>query len=203
VVFLAMRYPAFAEYPYSGYFGVSRTKTTSEDAKLICAIHFFLQYDDGRADEYVLDVQTFQKEKKVVFMRSGITNCTYVTSRKTEFCSTTELNASGETKYDFFNYIVNIDQIEVVSLMFNDSVSYNEFVLSESKEYKAEAFPNAIPFWDPKCPYHSETTLAPYLRDLNTMTQEETEKIQSVQADNFNGMRDTAAEVSKILSPTY
>lgn len=194
---------AFADYPYTGYFDYSGEKQHPKNAPLMCALHFFLQHDDGVAEDYILDVETFRTKKKIVFMRAIVTTCTYVPSRKTEFCTSSLKSSSGTETSTFSSYIIDTGKDNIAWFVFMNEKEYNAFVLSSDERLDIDKYPTAFQSFASRCPFHSKSTLAPYLKSDNSLSRDETTKLTFVSPETFEELRVVAEEVSKILSPSY
>jgi hypothetical protein len=203
LLFVLTATTAHAEYPYSGYFTVSRTPLPAADIEAQCSLKYFVQYDDGRAEDYFLDVQTFRKNKKLIFMRSNATNCTYNTALKTEECTTTYQSTDRTETFSIQNYLHRIDKDYLETVYFRSHAEYDKFIASPGRMFVQELYPTTDFIYTYRCPNHSVSSLAPYALQHNALTHDQTYPVQTPLLDGVENLRDVGEQVSKILKPAY
>jgi hypothetical protein len=194
---------ARADYPYSGYFTVSKTPLVARDVEAQCALKFFIQYDDGRAEDYFLDVNTFRSSQKLVFMRSNATDCTYNLPLKTEECSTTYQTTDVTDRFSIQNYLQRLERDYLESVYFRSRAEYDSFIASPGRVFVQSLYPTTDYIYNYRCPNHSVTSLTPYLEKTNTLTDDQTYPLQTPLLEGIENLRKEAEQVSKILKPAY
>jgi hypothetical protein len=194
---------AHAEYPYSGYFTVSRTPLPARDIEAQCALKFFIQYDDGRAEDYFLDVNTFRSTKKLVFMRSNATDCTYNLPLKTEECTSTYQSTDLTENISIQNYLQRVEPDYLESVYFRSRTEYDSFIASPGRNFVQSLYPTTDYMYNYRCPNHSVSSLNPYLQKQNALTNDQTYPLQTPLLDGIENLREAAEQVSKILKPAY
>jgi hypothetical protein len=203
VLVFAFPSTAFAEYPYSGYFTVSITPLPARDIEAQCSLKFFIQYDDGRAEDYFLDVNTFRTSKKLIFVRSNATDCSYNAPLKTEECSTTYEAVDRKDSFSIQNYLQRVERDYLESVYFRSREEYSRFIASPDRRFVQSLYPTTDYIYNYRCPNHSVSSLAPYLQKKNTLTDDQTFPLQTPLLDGIENLREVGEEVSKILKPAY
>lgn len=194
---------AHAEYPYSGYFTVSATPLPPRDIEAQCALKFFIQYDDGRAEDYFLDVNTFRSTKKLVFMRSNATDCTYNLPLKTEECTTQYQSTDVTESFAIQNYLQRIEPDYLETVYFRSRTEYENFIASPGRIFVQSLYPTTDYIYNYRCPSHSVSSLNPYLQKQNVLTNDQTYPLQTPLLDGIENLREVGEQVSKILKPAY
>ena len=194
---------AHAEYPYSGYFTVSVTPLPPRDIEAQCALKFFIQYDDGRAEDYFLDVNTFRSSKKLVFMRSNATDCTYNLSLKTEECTSQYQTTDVTESFAIQNYLQRVEPDYLETVYFRSRTEYENFISSPGRVFVQSLYPTTDYIYNYRCPNHSITSLAPYVLKRNDLTNDQTSPLQTPLLDGIENLREVGEQVSKILKPAY
>lgn len=194
---------AHAEYPYSGYFTVSQTPLPAVDVEAQCSLKYFVQYDDGRAEDYFLDVQTFRKNKKLVFMRSNATDCTYNAAVKTEECTTTYRATDRIETFAIQNYLHRIDKDYLETVYFRSRAEYEQFIASPGRVFVQQLYPTTDFIYTYRCPNHSISSLVPYALPRNELTHDQTYPVQTPLLDGVENLRQVGEQVAKILKPAY
>ncbi len=192
-----------AEYPYSGYFTVSKTPLAARDVEAQCSLKFFIQYDDGRAEDYFLDVNAFRASKKLIFMRSNATDCTYNLPLKTEECSSTYQTTDVTERFSIQNYLHRVEGDYIESVYFRARSEYDGFIASLGRVFVQSLYPTTDYIYNYRCPNHSVTSLTPYLEKTNSLTDDQTYPLQTPLLDGIENLRKEAEQVSKILKPAY
>jgi hypothetical protein len=87
VALLAMVPPASAgDYPYSGFFSAGVTGESPDDVRLMCAHGFFRQDRDGSFVNYHLDVERYDRDGSLRYVRYGDGTCELSDDGKIEAC---------------------------------------------------------------------------------------------------------------------
>jgi hypothetical protein len=194
---------AEASYPYTGYFTVSLRPLTPTDAEALCSLKYFVQYDDGRAEDYFLDVNTYRSSKKLVFMRSNATSCTYNAQDKTEHCTSTYQATDRTENIRIWNYLQRIDADYLETVYFRRQDEYDRFIRSPDHRFVQALYPTTDFIYTYRCPNHTPTSLTPYARTRNDLTHDQTNPMQTPILDGVEDLRTVGEEVAKILKPTY
>lgn len=194
---------ANAGYPYTGYFTVSITPLRPQDVEAQCSLKYFVQYDDGRAEDYFLDVNSFRTSKKLVFMRSNATDCSYNLPLKTEECTTTFESTDVTERFSIQNYLQRVEPDYMETVYFRSREEYDRFIASPGRVFVQSLYPTTDYIYNYRCPNHSVTSLSPYVQTKNTLTNDQTYPLQTPLLDGIENLRDVAEQVSKILKPAY
>jgi hypothetical protein len=194
---------AEAGYPYTGYFTVSLRPLTATDAEALCSLKYFVQYDDGRAEDYFLDVNTYRSEKKLVFMRSNATSCVYNAADKTEHCTSTYQSTDKTENVRIWNYLHRIEPDYLETVYFRNQDEYTRFITSADRSFVQSLYPTTDYIYTYRCPNHSLSALAPYARARNDLTHDQTNPMQTPVLDGVEDLRKVGEEVAKILKPSY
>jgi hypothetical protein len=202
-LFLLLTTTAHAEYPYSGYFTVSATPLPLRDIEAQCALKFFIQYDDGRAEDYFLDVNTFRASKKLTFMRSNATSCVYNTPNKTEECTSTYQSTDVTEKFQIWNYLQRIETDYLETMYFRTKDEYDRFIATPDRAFVQALYPTTDFIYNYRCPNHTVSSVSPYARAHNDLTSDQTSPLQTPILDGVENLREVGEEVAKILRPAY
>jgi hypothetical protein len=194
---------AEADYPYTGYFTVSLRPITPTDVEAVCALKYFVQYDDGRAEDYLLDANMFRTSKKVVFMRSNTTRCIYNAPNKTEECTTTYQSTDVTENFPIWNYLQRIEPDYLETIYFRKKTEYENFIATPDRTFIQSRYPTTDFIYTYRCPNHSVTALQPYARPHNDLTSDQTSPLQTPILDGIENLREVGEEVAKILRPAY
>ncbi len=203
IFLLALSPVAQAAYPYTGYYTVSLSPLTPADVEALCALKYFVQYDDGRAEDYFLDVNTFRTSKKLVFMRSNATSCTYNAPDKTEECTTTYQSTDVTENFQIWNYLQRIDTDYLETIYFRTKAEYQSFIATPDRVFKQALYPTTDFMYDYRCPNHTVSSLTPYARPHNDLTSDQTSPLQTPILDGMENLREAGEAVAKILRPAY
>lgn len=194
---------AEADYPYTGYFTVSLRPLTVSDAEALCSLKYFVQYDDGRAEDYFLDTNTYRTSKKLLFMRSNATSCTYNAPDRTEHCSSTYQSTDKTENKRIWNYLQRIDADYLETIYFRNQDEYGRFIATPDRSFIQSRYPTTDFIYTYRCPNHSPSALAPYARARNDLTHDQTSPMQTPILDGVEDLRKVGEEVAKILKPSY
>ena len=203
IFFLMLSPTAQAAYPYTGYFTISLTRLTPADVEALCALKYFVQYDDGRAEDYFLDVNTFRTTKKLIFMRSNATSCIYNAPNKTEECITTYQSTDVTERFPIWNYLQRIETDYLETIYFRNKAEYENFITTSDRTFIQSRYPTTDFIYNYRCPNHSVTALQPYARSHNALTSDQTSPVQTPILDGVENLREVGEEVAKILRPAY
>ena len=194
---------AEAGYPYTGYFTVSLRPITPTDVEALCALKYFVQYDDGRAVDYFLDVNTFRTSKKLIFMRSNATSCIYNAPTKTEECTSTYQSTDVTESFPIWNYLQRIEPDYLETIYFRSKAEYETFIATPDRSFIQSRYPTTDFIYNYRCPNHSVTSMQPYARPHNELTSDQTSPLQTPILDGVENLREVGEEVAKILRPAY
>jgi hypothetical protein len=200
---LALAAPARADYPYSGYFGASDKILPARDIPLMCAVKFFIQHENGDAEDFFLDVKTFKETGKLIYLRSNATKCAYAADRKTEDCTTTQSASDKSETFPMFNYLQKVTPDFLETVFFRDEAEYKMFMADPKRIYVPALYPTTSFIYYYRCPNHSPNALATYVRDVNTVDYEETDAMLSPTLDGIDNLRPVAEKAAQLLSPAY
>jgi hypothetical protein len=203
IFFLAFSPAALAAYPYTGYYTISLTPLTPADAEALCSLKYFVQYDDGRAEDYFLDVNTFRSSKKLTFMRSNATSCIYNLPNKTEECTSNYQAADVTESFQIWNYLQRIDADYLETIYFRNKDEHSRFIASPDRIFVQARYPTTDFMYTYRCPNHSISSLSPYARPHNDLTSDQTSPLQTPILDGIENLREVGEEVAKILKPVY
>jgi hypothetical protein len=193
---------AHAEFPYSGYFSSSRVRLLPQDVAAQCMLKFFIQKDNGDAEDYFLDVKTFEEKGQLLFLRSNDTKCTYAPERQSEDCTTTQSATDRTETYSFNNYLQLNTPDYLETVYFRNKDEYDRFMNSDRK-FDQALYPTSSFIYYHRCHDLSESSLKTYLRSVNTVDFEETDKMLSPILDGLDGLRPIAEKAARILKPAY
>jgi hypothetical protein len=194
---------AHAGYPYTGYFTISVTPLRPQDVEAQCSLKYFVQYDDGRAEDYFLDVNTFRLSKKLVFMRSNATACTYNLALRTEECNTAYESTDVTESFSIQNYLQRVEPDYMETVYFHSREEYDRFIASPTRAFVQSLYPTTDYVYNYRCPNHSVTSLSPYVQKKNSLTNDQTYPLQTPLLDGIENLRDVGEQVSKLLKPAY
>jgi hypothetical protein len=193
---------AHADFPYTGYFSGTRTRLLPEDVAAQCMLKFFIQKNNGDAEDYFLDVKTFEEKGQLLFLRSNNTRCTYAQERQSEDCTTTQSATDRTETYTFNNYIQLNTPDYLETIYFRNKDEYVRF-LKSNRKFDQSLYPSSSFIYYHRCHDLSESSLKTYLRSVNTVDFEETDKMLSPILDGLDGLRPVAEKAAKILKPAY
>jgi hypothetical protein len=199
---ISLSSPAYADYPYTGYFSASFEKLLPEDVAAQCMLKFFIQKNNGDAEDYFLDVKTFEEKNQLLFLRSNDTKCTYAPERKTEDCVTTLSATDRSETYSNYNYLQLVAPDFLETIYFRNKEEYDQFMASD-RVFEQSLYPTTNLIYYYRCPHHSDEAVGFYLRKNNTVDYEETNKMLSPILDGVDGLRPIAEKAAKILFPTF
>jgi hypothetical protein len=203
ILYFAATPSAQAAYPYIGYFTISLTRLSPADVEALCSLKYFVQYDDGRAEDYFLDVNSFRTSKKLVFMRSNTTSCIYNAPDKTEVCTSTYQSADVTESFSIWNYLQRIDPDYLETIYFRTQTEYETFIATSDRSFIQSRYPTTDFIYTYRCPNHSITSLSSYIRTHNDLTSDQTSPLQTPILDGVENLREVGEAVAKLLRPTY
>jgi hypothetical protein len=194
---------AQAAYPYTGYYTISLTPLKPADVEALCSLKYFVQYDDGRAEDYFLDVNTFRTSKKLIFMRSNATSCIYNAPTKTEECTSTYQSTDVTERFPIWNYLQRIEPDYLETIYIRSKAEYENFIATTDRTFIQSRYPTTDFIYNYRCPNHSVTVLQPYARSHNDLTSDQTSPLQTPILDGKENLREVGEAVAKILRPAY
>jgi hypothetical protein len=193
---------ALADFPYTGYFGTSFQKMSAKDVAAQCTLKFFLQKNNGDAEDYFLDIKTFEEKGQLIFLRSNATSCTYVPERKTEDCKTVQQASDRTENFEVHNYLQYVSPDYLETIYFTNKDEYQRFMASD-RVFNQFLYPSTSFIYYYRCPHHSDSSVGFYLRKSNTVDYEETDKMLSPVLDGADNLRGVAEKAAKILFPQF
>lgn len=203
ILLLILSPAAQAAYPYTGYYTISLTRLTPADVEALCSLKYFVQYDDGRAEDYFLDVNSFRTSKKLIFMRSNDTSCIYNAPTKTEECSSNYQSTDVTESFLIWNYLQRIEPDYLETIYFRSKAEFENFIATPDRTFIQSRYPTTDFIYNYRCPNHSVTALHPYARLHNDLTSDQTSPLQTPILDGMENLREAGEEVARILRPAY